>query len=198
VFPDTPRGPAAALTAPRAPADNAKLFLAPMKLALAQVPPEGCEVQFTAGEALLRDAGEGIRPGGAVEVEGRAGHEGTGLRVVGEVRTRLRLTCSRCLEDFDFSVDSRFDVTYSKVVPVEDEVELDGRELTVCHLEGDTVDLGELAREQVLLEVPMAPLCTPGCKGLCPRCGANRNLEPCGCPPAAADPRFQALGKLFN
>lgn len=176
----------------------AGFFRAQMKLALAQVPPEGCEVRFTAEEALLRDAGDGIRPHGAIEVEGRAGHEGTGLRVVGEVRTRLRLVCSRCLEEFDFPVASRFDVTYSKVVPVEDEVELDGRELTVCHLEGDTVDLGELAREEVLLEVPMAPLCAPECRGLCPRCGANRNRERCGCPQAAADPRFEALGKLFN
>jgi uncharacterized protein len=169
-----------------------------MKLSLAQVPPEGRDVQFTAEEALLHDAGEDIRPRGAVAVEGRAEREGSGLHVVGRVRAGLRLVCSRCLEPFDLPVDSRFDVTYARVVPVEDEVELDGRELTVCHLEGDTVDLGELAREQVLLEVPMAPLCDAGCKGLCPRCGANRNREACGCPETAADPRLQVLGTLFN
>lgn len=169
-----------------------------MKLSLAQVPPEGRDVQFAAEEALLHDAGEGIGPRGPVEVACRAEHEGSGLRVVGEVRAHLQLVCARCLEPFDFPVDSRFDVTYSRVVPVEDEVELDGRELTVCHLEGDTVDLGELAREQVLLEVPMAPLCSPDCRGLCPRCGANRNREACGCPERPADPRLQELGKLFN
>jgi len=169
-----------------------------MKLTLAQVPPDGCEVHFRAEAALLQDAGEEIRARDGIDVAGRAEHEASGLRVTGEVHAQLRLLCSRCLEPFDFPVDSRFDVTYSKVVPVEDEVELEGRELTVCHLEGDTVDLGELAREQVLLEVPMAPLCDPGCKGLCPRCGANRNREACGCPETAADPRFQALGKLFN
>jgi len=169
-----------------------------MKLTLAQVPPDGCEVHFRAEAALLQDAGEEIRARDGIDVAGRAEHEASGLRVAGEVHAQLRLVCSRCLEPFDLPVDSRFDVTYSKVVPVEDEVELEGRELTVCHLEGDTVDLGELAREQVLLEVPMAPLCDPGCKGLCPRCGANRNREACGCPETAADPRFQALGKLFN
>jgi uncharacterized protein len=169
-----------------------------MKLALAQVPPEGCAVHFTAAEALLADAGDDVRPRGGVELDGRAEHEGTGLRVTGRVRTRLSLVCSRCLEPFDFPVDSRLDVTYSRVVPVEDEVELEGRDLTVCHLEGDTVDLGEVAREQVLLEVPMAPLCSPDCKGLCPTCGANRNREACGCAEAAADPRFQALGRLLN
>lgn len=169
-----------------------------MKLSLAQVPPEGREVHFTAEAALLHDAGEDIRAGDGIDVAGRAQREGSGLRVIGEVRTRLRLVCSRCLEPFDFPVDSRFDVTYAKVVPVEDEVELDGRELTVCHLEGDTVDLAELAREEVLLEVPMAPLCGPECKGLCPRCGANLNREACACPAQAVDPRFAALGRLLE
>lgn len=169
-----------------------------MKLALAQVPAEGCEVRFTAEEAVLSDAGEGIRPRGGIAVEGRAEHEGSGLRVTGTVRAHLELACARCLGTFDFPVESRFDVTYSRVVPVEDEVELEGRELTVCHLEGDTVDLSELAREEVLLAVPMAPLCAPDCRGLCPRCGANLNQGPCGCEAAAADPRFQVLGRLLE
>lgn len=169
-----------------------------MKLSLAQVPAEGLALAFTAEEALFRDAGEGVRPRGGIEVEGRAEHEGSGLHVTGTVRGRLGLTCSRCLAPFEVSVDGRFDVTYSKVVPVEDEVELEGRELTVCHLEGDTVDLSELAREEVLLEVPMAPLCRPDCKGLCPRCGADLNQGPCDCPAGAPDPRFAALGRLLE
>lgn len=169
-----------------------------MKLALAQVPAEGCEIRFTAEEALLSDAGEGVRSRGGIAVEGRAEHEGSGLRVAGTVRAHLELACARCLGTFDFPVESRFDVTYSRVAPEEDEVELEGRELTVCHLEGDTVDLAELAREEVLLEVPMAPLCGPECKGLCPRCGANLNREACACPAQAVDPRFAALGRLLE
>jgi len=131
-----------------------------------------------------------------VRVTGRAGPEGAGLRVKGTVETRLRLTCSRCLEVFTLPVRCPFDVTYSPIVPDGDEVELGARDLTVGHLEGDTVDLAEMVHEQVLLGLPMAPVCAPECKGLCPRCGANLNGGPCGCEARAADPRFDALRKL--
>jgi uncharacterized protein len=38
-----------------------------------------------------------------------------------------------------------------------------------------------MAAEQVYLEIPMKPLCSPECRGLCPRCGANLNTETCAC-----------------
>lgn len=167
-----------------------------MKLSLSQVPAGGCAFAFTADPRLLDDAGEGIGGMDPIQVSGRADPEASGLRVRGTIETRLALTCSRCLETFPFPVRARFDATYTSVVPTEDEVELDARDLTVCHLEGDTVDLGELVHEQVLLAVPMAPVCDAGCKGLCPRCGANRNREACDCESPVTDPRFAALKKL--
>jgi uncharacterized protein len=167
-----------------------------MKLSLSQVPVGGCPVAFTVGPSFLADAGPVVGGGEPVRVSGHADREARGLRVRGRLETRLTLTCSRCLEPFSFPVGSRFDVTYSTEVPVEDEVELGGRDLTVVHLEGDTVDLAEMAREQVLLEVPMAPVCRPDCRGLCPRCGANLNQGACGCAESAADPRFAVLRKL--
>jgi len=167
-----------------------------MKLSLSQVPPGGCAIAFTADPQLLGDAGEGVRVTGPIAVSGHADPEASGLRVRGMVEARLKLVCSRCLEPFPFPARSRLHVTYTPVVPTEDEVELDARELAVCHLEGDTVDLGELVHEQVVLAVPMAPVCDAGCKGLCPSCGANRNREACGCEAPAADPRFAVLRKL--
>ena len=113
-----------------------------------------------------------------------------GLRVQGALETRLRLTCSRCLEVFTLPVRCRFDVTYSAIVPGGDEVELGTRDLTVGHLEGEAVDLAEMVHEQVLLALPMAPVCAPDCKGLCPHCGANLNRGECACAARAADPRF--------
>ena len=62
-------------------------------------------------------------------------------------------------------------------------------------LTGDELDLEPLARDAVLLELPLAPLCTEDCKGLCPTCGANRNTESCDCAPPA-DPRWAALDVL--
>lgn len=63
-------------------------------------------------------------------------------------------------------------------------------------LAGDRVDLGLLARDAVLLELPLAPLCRDDCAGICPTCGADRNVAPCGCAPAAPDPRWAALDAL--
>jgi uncharacterized protein len=60
---------------------------------------------------------------------------------------------------------------------------------------GDQVDLEPMARDAVLLELPLAPLCSLDCRGLCPQCGANWNLSTCECVPAA-DPRWSALDAL--
>lgn len=62
--------------------------------------------------------------------------------------------------------------------------------------DGDAIDLGPLARENLLVELPLAPLCRPDCAGLCPTCGADRNAAPCSCETAATDIRWGALDAL--
>ena len=62
-------------------------------------------------------------------------------------------------------------------------------------LTGDELDLEPLARDAVLLELPLAPLCRPDCQGLCPSCGTNWNDGPCDCQPPG-DPRWAALDSL--
>ncbi|HUQ39758.1 MAG TPA: DUF177 domain-containing protein [Acidimicrobiales bacterium] len=63
-------------------------------------------------------------------------------------------------------------------------------------LVGDQIDLEPLARDAVLLELPLAPLCTEDCRGLCPQCGVNRNEKDCACVSDASDPRWAALDAL--
>lgn len=65
-------------------------------------------------------------------------------------------------------------------------------------LGGDTLDLGPMARDAVLLELPLAPLCTEACRGLCPTCGADRNQVACGCVPERVDHRWAALDALHE
>jgi uncharacterized protein len=62
-------------------------------------------------------------------------------------------------------------------------------------LADDELDLEPLARDAVLLELPLAPLCAEDCLGLCPQCGVNRNEEACTCE-QPADPRWSALDAL--
>ncbi len=56
--------------------------------------------------------------------------------------------------------------------------------------------LEDVLREQVLLSLPARTLCSPDCKGLCPRCGHNLNTDPCTCEDPSSDPRWSALSDL--
>ncbi len=62
----------------------------------------------------------------------------------------------------------------------------------------DTIDLTPLAREAILLDLPLAPVCSPDCKGLCPTCGADLNRGSCDCAPVSGDARWAALDVLRN
>jgi uncharacterized protein len=59
--------------------------------------------------------------------------------------------------------------------------ELNEKELDEYFYSGDTIDLTDLVREQVLLSLPTYPLCRPSCRGLCPRCGVDLNRMACRC-----------------
>lgn len=61
----------------------------------------------------------------------------------------------------------------------------------------ERLDLDELLREDILLDLPSKFLCSPDCKGLCPRCGKNLNEGPCGCDSREIDPRLEILKSLL-
>lgn len=120
-------------------------------------------------------------------------------RLLGSLTTILELVCSRCLEPFQLPVDSAFDLRYlpqSANTGAEREVEAD--DLSDAFYRDDAIDLGQLIEEQCYLALPMKPLCTPGCKGLCPQCGTNLNAETCGCQVRWEDPRLASLKALMN
>jgi uncharacterized protein len=84
----------------------------------------------------------------------------------------------------------------AKEAAAEPEVEIEKDELGALVIEGEHLDTEPLVVEQILLEVPMKPLCSPECRGLCPRCGADRNAVPDCCEEPAGDERWEALGAL--
>ncbi len=120
------------------------------------------------------------------------------LRLVGHVKTTLEVDCSRCLDPFTVPIDSRFDVLLLPVSANQDEGEreVEADDLGVSFYEDDTLNLGDLIREQLYLALPMKPLCREDCQGLCPVCGANRNRETCTCRHEWIDPRLDALRAL--
>jgi uncharacterized protein len=138
-----------------------------------------------AGQMTVRLEGE-VRPfEGAYSIAGRFTAQGP-------------LSCSRCLESVSWSVAEDFSFEYHspESAPLDAEAGLDEGDLEVSFLQGQELDLAELAAEQILLAMPMRILCQPDCAGLCPRCGANLNdVENCGCAPEI-DPRWGALADL--
>jgi DUF177 domain-containing protein len=119
------------------------------------------------------------------------------FHLVGTVNTTLELACGRCLEPFTWPVDERFDLRYHPhTASVEGENAIEEDDLTTAFYENETIDLGGLMHEQFLLSIPMKPLCSAACHGLCPMCGTNLNRGTCDCKPAWEDPRLAALKHL--
>lgn len=127
--------------------------------------------------------------------------DGDAYRVAGTVTTRLQLECGRCLESFEIPIASAFDLRYvpQPAATVEgDERQVTEDDLTTAFYQEDSIDLGELMHEQFVLALPMKPLCSEACKGLCPHCGTNLNKETCDCNPTWTDPRLAALEGLIK
>lgn len=117
------------------------------------------------------------------------------IRVQGSVSTRARLTCSRCLVDFETELKSFFTVFYTKAakLPLDEEIALSEEDLVTASYDGETLDLTSEIQEQVIMEIPVKPLCRDDCKGLCVNCGADLNAGECGCEPRGKGFTFSAL-----
>lgn len=120
------------------------------------------------------------------------------FHLVGRVATTLELPCSRCLEAFRLPVDAGFDLRYQPFSENagEGEREIGEGDMDTAFYQNDEIDLGQLMQEQFLLALPMKPLCSDDCKGLCPTCGTNWNRAACDCATTWQDPRLAALKAL--
>lgn len=131
-------------------------------------------------------------------VNGRIERDGNVVRLKGSMRAETEVDCDRCLAPIRIPVETEFDVDY---VPATDYAsvetpELHENDLTVSIYDHETIDIDDLAREQVLLAMPSRSLCREDCKGLCPVCGINRNVQACQCESKEADPRWLTLKDL--
>jgi len=119
------------------------------------------------------------------------------IRVSGRVSTRITLACSRCLADYETDIDSSFTIFFRKATSQdsveEDEIELNEQDLISATYSGDEIDLTHEIEEQVVMEIPLKPLCHEECKGLCPVCGADLNQADCSCPRSQTSLKFSAL-----
>lgn len=121
------------------------------------------------------------------------------VEVDGHFDAVVGLSCSRCLQSFDQSLSESFSVTFvpqQKENATDEEVELKADELGLVAYEDETLELRDTLQEQLLMAVPISPLCQQDCKGLCPECGSNLNFETCHCSRKPFNNKFAALAAM--
>ena len=116
----------------------------------------------------------------------------------GSIKISATLTCSRCLKDYSYPLDLTFREEYTPagVSDEEKEYELTETELNLDFYSDEEIDISELITEQVLLAVPMKPLCSPECPGICTACGKDLSEGICKCETDKVDPRLSPLKRL--
>lgn len=153
------------------------------------------------------DFGEEAKQVGTLNASGRAEvlHEHRGPRdIVADVRLRgcfagrFEVPCARCVEPVEVPLAADYDLIFR---PAGADSEATERSITAPETEigyylEDSLLLEDVLREQVLLSLPVRTLCKLDCKGLCQRCGANRNSQPCTCEESQTDARWGALQGL--
>jgi uncharacterized protein len=169
-----------------------------MILDFSEIPQEGLALdRHLDGVEAAEDGTAPLVPE-RVRLVGRARPGARGVELAGRVTATVRLECSRCLETFEVPIRSEFAlVVVSEAVEFgagERRVELE--ETNLFYADRGKVDLREVAREQILLNLPLKPVCGEGCAGLCPTCGANRNRIECSCRSDEIDPRLAPLQAL--
>jgi len=152
-----------------------------LKIRVRDIPPEGKDRLFPLDGAWFGETMRGVEGSWAAasgEVPVSLARTGSEVLARGEVRAHFVVPCARCLEPATVDVRAPFATTF---VPA-GEAGADGDDLDLAAYEGEQIDLQELVRQQLLLSVPISQLCRADCKGLCPQCGKELNLGPCGCP----------------
>ena len=131
-------------------------------------------------------------------IEGKLSKRIMQADVEGEISADVNIECSRCLQLIEKSLKFPFNASYIAPENLTEakEVELNESDLEVAPFDGQHIDVKELVREQILLNLPIQVFCSEDCKGLCPQCGANRNLIDCNCEEKEIDPRWAALKNL--
>lgn len=135
---------------------------------------------------------------GAVRIAGELKKGIVQTDASGKISAAVLLECTRCLTAVERNLDFPFEAAFVGPEHYSDakEVGLSEADLNVSLLEDGKIDLTELAREQILLNLPEQVFCSEDCKGLCDKCGANRNLINCNCEEKEIDPRWAALKNL--
>lgn len=135
---------------------------------------------------------EGIRG------ELQAAWAGDIVEVVGHLVTTVTSSCGRCLAPVTERLEIPVELCYSALdedgeLVADEEVELEGTELGLIAFSGSEIDVRPDVEQEIIMALPLQPLCSESCRGLCPVCGCNLNQERCACEPPVFHAGLAAL-----
>lgn len=131
--------------------------------------------------------------GSTIKVEGELTNNGRVLKIKGVIHATANYQCNCCLEDFTAEMDIPFSEDYQEANNEEVDEEAD-----LAYYNGDEIDIADLVRESIILAEPLKTVCSKNCRGLCPHCGINLNVENCTCNDNVIDPRLAVLSQLLK
>jgi uncharacterized protein len=175
-----------------------------LKFRLEDIPREGREVESEQDATWLDDrmGGAETRPSvrfvGPIRVHLGLSRSGSVVLVNSRFRAEVEFRCDRCLDPFPGSLASEYRASLKPKPKIHsaEEIEVKGDDPETEFYEGEEVDLTSLVQDQVLLALPSKALCREDCRGLCQRCGQNRNRGTCQCVDQKIDPRLEPLKKF--
>lgn len=127
----------------------------------------------------------------AVRLNGQMVGAGEAVRVYAAVEADVQSRCALCLEPVTKHLSADIDALFAR--------EPDPEDPDQYPLDGYKIDVTDLAREALLLELPLRLVCSENCKGICPSCGVNRNIAPCTCQEGGERQNpFSALSELLT
>lgn len=126
-----------------------------------------------------------------VSVKGQVQNRAGVIHLDTKVEFDFSISCDRCM----VQTDKKYQYSFSHVLVVSLNDEDNDSFIQVDNYQ---LDLDELIRTDILLELPTKFLCKPDCKGLCPVCGKNLNIGSCNCNPHQIDPRLGVLKQLID
>jgi uncharacterized protein len=140
----------------------------------------------------------GVKTIGDVRASGELNRSSAKIDVKGAIRAPLEIDCTRCLTPVRRELDITFAATFvgKEMFPEAKETHIEAGDLDTDVVEGNELDLTDVVREQILLNLPEQILCREDCKGICPTCGVDLNAGECECGGDEIDPRWAALKDL--
>jgi len=147
-------------------------------------------------EALGLEA-EGIIFEAPIEVELSVTKSQDQLICQGRVKTSVKMECSRCLAEYDQGLSANLDFVVD-LAGNADEMRSEEDGYFFADPTSTFFEIDALAREGIILSLPLKPLCSEDCKGLCPTCGTDLNKSRCSCVKEKTDPRWDQLKGLLK